>query len=158
MQANFPGEVTMLKILIKSTNRRRPEIAKAIAAFETLLCSGRCENTLVARNPVGSTLSTYFFWKNDITPPEPEPPPVLLPVVFDISIFTFILSLRDDSISVSYYEELVLYLIALNLPMNPPPPLDFGKDIDGSYFCIKSPPYLVVGYLLIFYFSLNFFN
>jgi len=99
----------MLKILMKSTNRRRAAIAKAMAAFETLFYSGRRENTLVARKPVGSTLSTYFFWKNDITPP-PEPPPVLLPVVFDMSMFTFILSLRFDSISVSYYEELVLCL------------------------------------------------
>ena len=104
---------------------------------------------MVARNPVGSTLSTYFFWKNDITPPDPEPPPVLLPVVLDMSIFVFILSLRDDSISVSHYEALVLSLNWLNLPINP---VAFA----GSYFCIKSPPYLVVGYLNIFYFSLNF--
>jgi len=41
MQVNLPGEVTMLKILMKSTNKRRAAIAKAIAAFETLFCSGR---------------------------------------------------------------------------------------------------------------------
>lgn len=110
----------MLKMLIKSTNNRSPEIAKAIAAFDTLLCSGRWIKTLVAKNPVGSTLSSYFFWKNDITPFDPELPPVLLPVESDISILTFILSLLVDSISVSCYEVFVLYLNELNLPINPP--------------------------------------
>jgi hypothetical protein len=153
---NFPGEVTMLKILMKSTNNRRPPIAKAIPAFETLFSTGRRENTLVARKPVGSTLSTYFFWKNDMTPPDPELPPVLLPVVFDISIFTFIPPpLLYDSTSVSYYVDMfVLSLRALNLPMKPE---DLAVKLEGSYFCIKSPPDLVVGNAdFIFYLCLIF--
>ena len=55
-----------------------------------------------------------------MTPFDPELPPVLLPVESDISIFTFILSLLVDSISVSCYDVFVLYLKELNLPINPP--------------------------------------